>query len=319
MIQFSIIIPVFNVENYIQQCMDSVLAQTFTNYECILVNDGSTDNSKKICEKYCLNYKSFRLVNQKNMGLSEARNTGIKYARGNYIVFLDSDDFIKETALKDLYDTILNNGRKEIIISTTFAYYESEKISKARICNFQKQIMINSEVLWKTFTDSKFVVAAWTLTVERQFILKNQLWFEPNLLHEDELWYPIAIAMAQEIIVNDKPFYYNRCDRKGSITNTLNIKKCFDKLEIIEKLSHIAVDDACQKAFNYRCGQLMTGIIKEYSNYTNIDKDKKLLYKIKSKIHVLWKTRKFKYKLLYIACRLFGVEGLSKIMLMSIK
>ena len=98
----SIIIPVYNVENYLEECLNSVQNQTYTNIEVILVNDGSTDNSKRICERYCQEDSRFHLLNQKNKGQSVARNTGVAASSGEFIVFVDSDDVIKANYLEEL-------------------------------------------------------------------------------------------------------------------------------------------------------------------------------------------------------------------------
>ena len=311
--QFSIIIPVYNTEKYLRQCLDSVLAQTFTDYECILVNDGSTDESKKICEEYCFNYQLFKLVNQENQGLSVARNIGISHARGDYIVFLDSDDFINSTALQELHNKISEYGNKNVLISTTYAYFDRENKSKERLWFPGKPILKGSEALWDTFTANDFVVAAWTLTVQRKWLIEHQLFFEPGLLHEDELWYPLTIAAAQEIVVNENAFYYNRCNRIDSIANTPKIKRCFDKLHVVETLSNATTDENCQKAFDYRCGQLMAGIVKDYYDYSLVDSDKRLLTEIKKHLYILWKAENLKYRFLYVICNVLGIDKTSKL------
>ncbi|WP_314853272.1 glycosyltransferase family A protein, partial [uncultured Granulicatella sp.] len=98
----SVIIPVYNVENYLEECLKSVQTQTYTNIEVILVNDGSTDKSKLICERYCQENSRFLLINQENQGLSAARNKGVEISTGEYIVFVDSDDIIKTNYLEKL-------------------------------------------------------------------------------------------------------------------------------------------------------------------------------------------------------------------------
>ena len=98
----SVIIPVYNVENYLEECLNSVQHQTYTNIEVILVNDGSTDNSKMICERYCQENRRFHLISQTNQGQSVARNTGVVASTGEYIAFVDSDDVIKANYLEEL-------------------------------------------------------------------------------------------------------------------------------------------------------------------------------------------------------------------------
>ena len=98
----SVIVPVYNVEEYLEQCLDSIQCQTYTDIEVILVNDGSTDRSKEICERYCKKDSRFKLVNQENKGLSGARNRGMSESKGEFISFVDSDDVIKEDMLEQL-------------------------------------------------------------------------------------------------------------------------------------------------------------------------------------------------------------------------
>lgn len=98
----SIIVPVYNVEEYLNECLDSIKRQTYKNIEVILVNDGSTDGSKEICERYCKNDSRFKLINQENQGLSETRNVGVRASIGEYIFFVDSDDVVKVDILEIL-------------------------------------------------------------------------------------------------------------------------------------------------------------------------------------------------------------------------
>ena len=103
----SVIIPVYNVEPYLEQCLDSVINQTYKNLEIICINDGSTDNSLKILEKYQKKDNRIKLINQKNKGLSEARNAGLDVAKGEYIAFVDSDDYLELNAYEEAMNVVL--------------------------------------------------------------------------------------------------------------------------------------------------------------------------------------------------------------------
>lgn len=109
-IKVSIIIPIYNVEKYLRQCLDSAVNQTLSNIEIILINDGSTDNSSCIAREYSLNYSFIKLIEQKNSGQSIARNKGIDAANGKYIYFLDSDDYIEINAIENLYKEAERNN-----------------------------------------------------------------------------------------------------------------------------------------------------------------------------------------------------------------
>lgn len=111
---FSVIIPVYNVEKYITKCLKSILNQTYSDYEIIIVNDGSTDSSIKILEKYQSYISNLKIINQQNRGLGGARNTGIRYARGDYLVFLDSDDYVAQNMLETI-DMYLKKYNLDII------------------------------------------------------------------------------------------------------------------------------------------------------------------------------------------------------------
>ena len=113
---FSIIVPVYNVEKYIEKCLSSLKRQiNFDEYEVIVVNDGSKDGSEEIVKHFCETYDNFKLINQKNGGLSDARNTGIKNAKGDYVIFLDGDDFFSENALEILSQEIKQHNFPDII------------------------------------------------------------------------------------------------------------------------------------------------------------------------------------------------------------
>lgn len=113
-IKISVIIPIYNVEQYLSQCLDSIINQTYTNLEIILINDGSTDNSEKICNQYKLLDPRIIVIHKTNGGLSDARNTGIKIATGDYISFVDADDFIDENMYTILFQKI-NTTNADII------------------------------------------------------------------------------------------------------------------------------------------------------------------------------------------------------------
>lgn len=123
--EISIILPVYNVEKYLAQCLDSIVNQTFKDFECICVNDGSTDNSLSILQKYAQKDKRFKIITQENKGLSGARNAGIKTAKSKYLTFIDSDDWVTENYLEVLYNKI--EETKSDIVRASYKFYFQEK------------------------------------------------------------------------------------------------------------------------------------------------------------------------------------------------
>lgn len=128
-IKISVIIPIYNVEQYLSQCLDSIINQTYTNLEIILINDGSTDNSEKICNQYKLLDPRIIVIHKTNGGLSDARNTGIKIATGDYISFVDADDFIDKNMYTILFQKI-NTTNADIIWYNHYNYQSSNEILK---------------------------------------------------------------------------------------------------------------------------------------------------------------------------------------------
>ena len=139
----SIVVPIYNVENYLRQCLDSISEQTYKNFECILINDGSTDNSKQIAEEY-LTDSRFKLINQSNKGLSGARNTGISHIReeSTFVAFVDSDDYI----YPDFLETLIEHIEDDVDIIEGMIDYFHDEIKVDNVCHdFEKQILISKD------------------------------------------------------------------------------------------------------------------------------------------------------------------------------
>lgn len=127
-VYFSVIVPVYNVQQYLEQCIESVLRQSYTNYEIILVDDGSTDGSTEICDRYVTNYPFVKVIHQENGGISAARNTGLDCATGKYVLFLDSDDFISSNALQSFYEVTAESG-VEAVSAYNYVYTDENGIA----------------------------------------------------------------------------------------------------------------------------------------------------------------------------------------------
>jgi glycosyltransferase involved in cell wall biosynthesis len=235
---FSIIVPVYNVEKYLSKCIDSVLAQTFIDFECILINDGSTDESPLICDKYSLLDNRIKVIHKENGGLSDARNTGILNSTGEYIVLLDSDDILSNNkALLNLVNIIKKTNAKIVFngIYTTFSNNEDEFDSSEQF--FGDGEYYNPVTFYHIIMNNdKIILAGWLFIVQRDFLLKNNLFFKRGILHEDELWIPFVICYADTITINHNPFYSYRKNRENSIMSELNPKMLIDKQTIINNI-----------------------------------------------------------------------------------
>ena len=213
----SIIVPVYNVEKYIERCMDSVMEQNSDEIEIIIVEDGSTDHSPSICDRY-QKYPNIKVIHQENRGLSAARNVGIQNAAGEYLLFLDSDDFLVAGSLSPLI-----SGLKKEKCDVFFgrAYRIDEHNDKRNKTNYavgaghysSREFLSQLEKYPQSIT-----FCAQFYLCSRAFVLKNELAFEENILHEDEIWTPDLILHAEDIYVSDLYFYYHYT-REGSITH----------------------------------------------------------------------------------------------------
>jgi len=236
--KFTLIIPIYQVEQYLAECLDSVLAQSFIDYEVICVNDGSTDNSLAILEEYALQHRQINVITQVNKGLSAARNAGIKAAIGDYIFFLDSDDWIESDTLKILNekqngeDLIWFNGRR---------YFEDGRTEEP-----DKGITEENIGGWDYY--NKYALLSryfhFVCTVlriyKREFLLRNNLFFKEGIYHEDNLFTPIVCFYAQKVKVIPDCLYVYRI-RKGSITNNITFQNVVDMVDGTNILSEFFI------------------------------------------------------------------------------
>ena len=249
-------IPVYNVEKYLRECIDSVIAQSYQNKEIILVNDGSTDNSLEICKEYDLKYPYIKLINKKNGGLSDARNVGILNSTGEYILFLDSDDFWDDTNfLVDLVRYIKKNPEIDYIF---FRYkYYLQKRDKYREPVFKiddKEIEGKSGIECLDYILSKmrsFHWYAWAGIVRREFIINNDLFFIKDRLYEDMLWTPQIFIKARLMGFYNKAVYVYRLEREGQITSNVSYKVLEDNIFIATEwykyLGNSLINDSLKK------------------------------------------------------------------------
>ena len=237
---FSIIIPIYNVEKYLRQCIDSVLAENFLDCEIILVNDGSPDGCGEICDEYANKFSHIKVIHKHNGGLSDARNAGIKEAKGDYLIFLDSDDYwinINKNQknyiggggggiLSDLQ--LLTNDKIDLILHPS-----SDNIRRIpKEISFTNNDFINNfEALVKS---NYYVSNAWTKIVRREIIIKNNLFFPKGYIHED---LPYSLALARFVktfaIYNNSFYQYRVLD--DSISHNIKYKNFNDILVHLNK------------------------------------------------------------------------------------
>lgn len=235
--ELSIIVPIYNVEDYLEECLESLYNIKNIELEIILVNDGSKDNSFKIMEKFKDMYpEKTVLINKENGGLSSARNAGMKAAVGEYISFIDSDDFIDV----DEFERFFKEGQKDKldVIVGNMKYYTPEKTGDPL---FRSDMIKNSGILkgvdffWELFQKPKcFREEVVDDIYRREFLLKNDIWFNENIVHEDSEFTPLVYLKAEKVRYIDRAFYFYR-QRTGSIMNKVSEKSIVSLESICER------------------------------------------------------------------------------------
>lgn len=223
--KISIIVPVYNVEKYLKKCIDSILSQTYTNLDIILVNDGSTDNSGMICEDYAKKDKRITVIHKKNGGLSSARNAGLDIAKGEYIGFVDSDDFIADNMYEILYHSIIDYN-----CDISIARLQSSDSEEKR--DFKVRKMNKFEALERTIVPYDLEIGIPTRLYKR-FIFDN-LRFDVGKIYEDFLILTDIFLRAENVVFNGNAVYYYLI-RSGSITHPETIKVSENIIEAASK------------------------------------------------------------------------------------
>ena len=235
---FSIIVPIYNVERYLEQSIESVLAQDYQNYELILVDDGSPDNSIDICIKYAKQYSNIVFIHKINGGLSDARNAGIQIARGEYLMFLDSDDYWEGTNILSDLAQISKENQDLIIYDLTFRYKDNKK----EYYPISKDGLTGDYIAdFYTLTSRNiFRPSACNKIIKRKIIMDNQLFFPKGKNHEDLDWSFNLAPYISSYAMYDSYFYVYRAKRLGSITEFVKPKNTKDLIDIVlEKLQMI--------------------------------------------------------------------------------
>ena len=227
--KFSIIVPVYNVEAYLQQCLESLQTQDYQDYEVACVNDGSTDKSREILAEWELKWPQMKVIDRENGGLSAARNTGLKKAIGDYVVFVDSDDWVEPMMLSRLAAEL--NGEDMLCFACRRTDNGKIDVLEAEQGNgwdyYNRHALEHREVAF---------VCVWQRCYRRKFLLDNELWFREGLLHEDNQFTPRVCLKAQRVKVIPDVLYNYRV-RPGSIMTTRGLRSKESLILIANELS----------------------------------------------------------------------------------
>lgn len=237
MVKISVIVPVYNVEQYLNECLDSLLKQKFNDFEVILVDDGSTDSSGEICREYSLKYSNIRYLYKKNGGLSSARNFGMENSRGEWVIFIDSDDFLVSTdALSVLYDYAVKHSLDILRYEYTPVDEFGNIIEKNAVSNKVNihDIVFNNFTMVNTAINGEWFAVLYLI---RRYVIKNHRFNELRKYQEDIEFYATLFAKRQ-LRCGYLPYkYYAYRQRGNSLTSTpriTNIKNSFSLCEVFD-------------------------------------------------------------------------------------
>lgn len=223
----SVIVPVYNVEEFIDECLESIIQQTYQNLEIIVIDDGSTDSSGKKCDEWGERDNRIVVIHKENGGLSDARNAGLKIAKGMYIGFVDSDDVIHPQMYQRLYET-LQQADSKISCCGVQKIYTAENFSTQKILQSKAESYTDAEALRSIIEDEKIRVTVWNKLYRRNVI--GNIIFEFGKCHEDEFWSYQVLGRAEKIAVLGENYYGYR-QRENSI---MSQKYSVRNLDILE-------------------------------------------------------------------------------------
>lgn len=302
MIDISVIVPVYNAEQYLSKCFDSILNQTIKNFEIIVINDGSTDNSLKIIQEYHQKYPEvIKVIDQKNMGQAIARNNGINKAFGNYICFVDSDDWISNVYLEKLYNKAIKDSL-DIVICDAYIivddYIKKMNVNVIKTGNLIKDYILNtSSPCWKI--------------IKKDIIVKNKLLFSEGHIYEDLATVPLYGLLTKKIgFIDDNLYYY--LVHSGSTMNQItynpkleDIFVAFEKLEY--KFKILDFNNAYEEELEYiYIKHLLHAASLRFIKFPNYQQNIERIIKIMNNKFPNWKKNKyfklsdFKYKVICI-------------------
>ena len=309
MIKFSVIIPIYNVEPYLARCIDSVILQDYPNLEIILINDGSIDDSPEICEAYAQHDSRIKVINQSNKGIPGTRNVGLQAANGEYICFLDSDDYLENNYFKILNDSLVD---KKDIISFNYKAVTNEEI---RYIDTEDKIEVNtqfySQILLNT-ASSDFFWFLWRRVYKHEFIEKIKIKFDETVKFGEDTMFNIELFSHKPSYKHITSYLYNYCNNPTSITRTKykedlldNINNHFSaRLRLEEKFKRSNNKDVIRDISNYYLEHALFLLFNNVKNFNGNQVDKLKAIRQSEFYRFSYKNYRFKKRKMSIALKI---------------
>ncbi len=232
MISVSVIVPVYNAERYIERCVNSLFAQTFTDYELILVDDGSTDGSGKMCDDYAQSNPQVCVIHQTNQGVSAARQKGLDAANGQYVIFADPDDWVEPTMLEELLEVAINDDADVVICD--FWINSSEETGDRK---YQNPRALSSDSVLRQLISGELHGFTWNKLYRSSCLKKHNVAFPQGINYSEDLWFNCELFLNQDVKVAylQKPFYhYDYYSNSSGLSRKLSSKSVKDYLSFID-------------------------------------------------------------------------------------
>ncbi len=312
--EFSVIVPVYKVEKYLRRCVDSILDQKNADFEVILVDDGSPDNCGVICDEYAAKDYRVTVIHQENKGLSGARNSGINSSKGEYLVFIDSDDYWNsETGLNELSKVIKENDFLDIVCFGVNIVTESGKLVKTR-----KPIVITKdfhnkyETLKTMIYRNEYISTSYVKAIKRKLIIDNGIYFIDRIYSEDIEWSARLMVLCQSIGISEVAFYDRMIRSEGAITSSIGRKNVLDILNQIENGVEFAKEHAENQDFldlYYEYWAYQYAMLLGFCRRTSKDSDfNSIVQRMKELSWLLKYDHVKKVKMVRVLYNLFGIK-----------
>lgn len=296
----SIIVPVYNVEKYVEKCLNSLISQSYKNIEIILIDDGSKDNSGKICDEYKRKDSRIKVVHKENAGVSEARNSGIQKATGEYLCFVDADDFVMNDYIEYMHQLIVKDSSDIAICTKMFSNFNEKQTSDEMIENLDGE---NSVI---RILNYRMPIGVYSRIFKKNLIDDNRIRFLKDIYMGEGFNFNVAcFQKAKKVIISNYKVYYYRRDNVTSATSNFSIKKCENSLYAMKIMNNnllirtdrvinswkYAVWRTYSDAFDYMClGNGKKDNLEKFKEYKNYIKNN---YKTYKKVDI---SKKDKYR-----------------------
>lgn len=302
---FSIIVPIYKIERYIEECIQSVVNQTYKNYELILVDDGSPDNCGKICDKYKNIYSSIKVVHKENGGVSSARNAGITIAEGEYIIFLDGDDILTKDCLNEI-SRILNNKKIDLLSCNYSIYGNNRNINEyieKKVDKLNDYFNYISDIPW----------AVWRNIYNRELIVDNNIMFDESVgMAEDCAFFLECFENANSIVfANIDVIQYRNC-RDNSLTNNISFNAIINQLDVFSKYFYKYYNENNKIIYETFAKKYLNTITTIY-NIKNNQQIEEIYENIKNNKLIFKYAKGTKYQIAKLIWMIFGYKNGSKI------